>query len=76
MGLGGSIFYHFSSNELQNVFRIGSDTDIGMNWNSSDWLGMKSYPILSPGKLTVTLFSEHPTQPVVLFVKQTILYTC
>ena len=24
-------------------------TDIGMNRNSSDWLGMNSYPILSPG---------------------------
>ena len=28
---------------------IGSDTDIGMNRNSSDWLGMNSYPILSSG---------------------------
>ena len=32
------------------MIRIGSDTDIGMNWNSSDWLVMNSYPILSPGK--------------------------
>ena len=31
------------------MIRIGSDTDIGMNRNSSDWLGMNSYPILSPG---------------------------
>ena len=31
------------------IIRIGSDTDIGMNQNSSDWLGMNSYPILSPG---------------------------
>ena len=29
--------------------RIGSDTDIGMNRNSSDWLGMNFNPILSPG---------------------------
>ena len=29
---------------------IGSDTDIGMNRNSSDWFRMNSYPILSPGK--------------------------
>ena len=29
------------------MIRIGSDTDIGMNRNSSDWLGMNSYPILS-----------------------------
>ena len=32
------------------MIRIGSDTDIGINWNSSDCLGMNSYPILSPGK--------------------------
>ena len=31
---------------------IGSDTDIGMNRNSSDWLGMNSYPILSLGHST------------------------
>ena len=31
------------------MIRIGSDTNIGMNRNSSDWLGMISYPILSPG---------------------------
>ena len=31
------------------MIRIGSDTDIGMNRNSSDWLGMNSYPILSSG---------------------------
>ena len=33
------------------MIRIGSDTDIGINRNSSDWLGMNSYPILSPGRL-------------------------
>ena len=27
------------------MIRIGSDTDIGMNRNSSDWLEMNSYPI-------------------------------
>ena len=32
------------------MIRIGSDTDIGMNRNSFDWLGMNSYPILLPGK--------------------------
>ena len=31
------------------MIRVGSDTDIGMNRNSSDWLGKDSYPILSPG---------------------------
>ena len=31
------------------MIRIGSDTDVGMNRNSSDWLGKNSYPILSPG---------------------------
>ena len=31
------------------MIRIGSNADIGMNRNSSDWLGMNSYPILSPG---------------------------
>ena len=33
------------------MIRIGSDTDIEMNWNSSDWLGMNSYPILLLGIL-------------------------
>ena len=32
------------------MIRIGSDTDIGMNRNSSDWLGMNSYPTFSPGQ--------------------------
>ena len=32
------------------MIRIGSDTDIGMNRNTSDWLGINSYPILSPGR--------------------------
>ena len=32
------------------IRRIGSDTDIGMNGNSSDWLVMNSYPILSLGR--------------------------
>ena len=48
IGLGQIDFYHFSSNELQKIFRIGSDTDIGMYRNSSDCLGMNCYPILSP----------------------------
>ena len=34
------------------MIRIGSDTDIGMNRNSSDWLGMNFNPILSPGQRT------------------------
>ena len=33
------------------MIRIGSDTDIGMNRNNSDWLGMNFNPILSPGIL-------------------------
>ena len=33
------------------MIRIGSDTDIGMNLNSSDCLEMNSYPKLSPGTL-------------------------
>ena len=33
------------------IIRIGSDTDIGMNRNSSYWLGMNFNPILSPGML-------------------------
>ena len=35
------------------MIRISSDTDIGMNPNSSGWLGMNSYPILSPGKALI-----------------------
>ena len=31
------------------MIRIGSDTDIGTNRNSSDWLGMYPNPILPPG---------------------------
>ena len=31
------------------MIRIGSDTDIGMNRNNSDWLGINFNPILSPG---------------------------
>ena len=31
------------------MIRIGSNTDIGMNRNSSNWPGMNSYPILFPG---------------------------
>ena len=34
------------------MIRIGSDTDIGMNRNNSDWLGMNSHPIFSPGTRT------------------------
>ena len=30
------------------MIRIDADTDIGINRNSSDWLGMNFYPILSP----------------------------
>ena len=40
------------------MIRIGSDTDIGINRNSSDWLGMNSYPILSPGEKYVFLFEN------------------
>ena len=32
------------------MIRIDLDTNIGINRNSSDWLGMVSYPILSPEK--------------------------
>ena len=35
------------------MIRIGSDTDIRMNRNSSDWLGINSYPILSPGMCSI-----------------------
>ena len=38
------------------MIRIGPDTDIGINLNSSDWLGMNSYPILSPGICTARAF--------------------
>ena len=31
------------------MIRIHPDTDIGMNRNSSDWLGMDSYPIILQG---------------------------
>ena len=34
------------------MIRIGSDIDIQMNRNSSDWLGMNFNPIISPGDFT------------------------
>ena len=39
------------------MIRLDSDTDIGMNWNNSDRLGMNSYVILSPGLWLVILLS-------------------
>ena len=33
------------------MIRIGSDTDIGLDRNSSDWLGINFYPILSLGQI-------------------------
>ena len=39
------------------IIRIGLDTDIRMNRNSSDWLGMNFNPILSPGFLLQSKFS-------------------
>ena len=41
------------------MIRIDSDTDIGMNRNSSDWLEINSYSILSPGItiLKIAIFS-------------------
>ena len=41
------------------MIRIGSDTNIGMNRNSSNWLGMNFNPVLSAGqfyKLYWTIF--------------------
>ena len=42
---------NFSSDFLDwfELIRIGSNTNIGIIWNSSDWLGMNSYPKFSPG---------------------------
>ena len=37
------------SSDWFGMIRIGLDTDIGMNRNSSDWLEINSYPILSLG---------------------------
>ena len=47
----GLIFGPFSSNEIQNAFRISSETDSGMARNSSDSLGMNFNPILLQGLL-------------------------
>ena len=41
------------------MIRIGSDTGIGMNQNSCDWLRMNSYPILSPGNYQYYWKSEN-----------------
>ena len=40
------------------MIRIGSDTDIWMNRNSSDWLGINSYPILSPGYILIMIVAN------------------
>ena len=41
--------------DCSGIIRIDSDTDIGMNRNSSDWLRMTSYLILSPGKFLIEI---------------------
>ena len=38
--------------DWSGMIRIGSDIDIGMNRNSSDWLGMNFNPILPPRVIT------------------------
>ena len=50
-------FWPFFIKRDTTLFRIGSewfalasDTDIGMNRNSYDWLGMNFIPILPPGR--------------------------
>ena len=53
-----TIFRQSSYKTFFRMIRIGSDTDIGMNRNSSDWPGMNSYPILSPGKLNDLIISN------------------
>ena len=50
----GLILECFLSNEVQNVFRIGSETDSGVARNSSDSLGINFNPILSPGNIYFT----------------------
>ena len=40
------------------MIRIAPDTDIAMNRNSTDWLGINSYPILSPGYSVQATFYE------------------
>ena len=41
------------------MIHIGSDTDIGMNRNNFDWLGMNSYPILSPGDVIIVKINNN-----------------
>ena len=45
------------------MIRIGSDTDIGMNTNSSDWLGMNFNPILLPGSFDEIRLKSIPPNP-------------
>ena len=40
------------------IIRIGSDIDIGMNRNSSDWLGMNFNPIFSDTRYS-SIYWEH-----------------
>ena len=44
-----TVFHQTRYKTFFGMIRIGSDIDIGMNWNGSDWLEMNSYPILSSG---------------------------
>ena len=43
------------------MIHLGSDTDIGINRNSSDWLGINYYPILSPGSIDEKRSKINPT---------------
>ena len=45
----GLFFNLFVFNEIQNICRIGSETDSGLTRNSSDSLGLNSSPKLSTG---------------------------
>ena len=52
------------------MIRIGSDTDIRMNRNSSDWLGINFNPILSPGWIrTKVSIRNEPDQTEVGLIK-------
>ena len=47
------------------MIHTGSDTDIGMNSNSSDWLGMNLNPILSPGlSCDLLKIKSHQSEPI------------
>ena len=51
-----TVFHQMRYKKYFGMIRTGSDADVRINRNSSDWLGMNFNPILSPGYVSKFLF--------------------